>query len=750
MTVDLIATYRLQLRNGVDFATARSLLPMLRELGISHLYLSPIFTATEGSTHGYDIIDPTEIDPVLGGEEGFRDLALAARDAGLGVILDIVPNHTAFSLENPWLRDVLRHGAQSAYADFFDIDMSQRIVLPWLSAPFAELAEKGEIRVGGDAMQIGDLSVPLVPGTGDGTVEDVHEAQHWSLTHWRYERDGITHRRFFSVTGLIGMRVEDRAVFEAMHAKLFELLDAGLVQGVRVDHIDGLADPALYLERLADRVGDVPVWVEKILAGDETLPDWAVAGTTGYEAARQIVRVLTHPEGHARLVERWCRETGMSADFEAAVKMAKREVLGGELAAELHQLIALAEAVSEARAAELGPESLREAIIALLKHVPRYRTYFADDYGRTEDVRLMEEVAEEAGEDVPDRRALDLLTDAILSHDTPEEKAFTTRFQQVTGALIAKAHEDTAAFRQTAYLALCEVGCDPDEPTIGADDMRAWCRSRVPTALTLTSSHDTKRSEDARMRLVAMSHAPEAALDLIERAARLPEADGVAARDLWYAVQAALGIWDEDAEDLEIRLSDHLCKALREAKIITKWTDPDEEAEESVLRLGAAILADWKASSLGSLLTLVTRAEPLIAAQVIMKFMIPGVPDIYQSCVGTDFSLTDPDNRRPVDFEGLGGADGVGSRKAALTHDMLALRRAYADLFATAGCDWSHDVDRIHIVRADEGTRMSADMSLADGNWRISVNGEPWATSGQEGVASRADDGKRRGARTVP
>jgi (1->4)-alpha-D-glucan 1-alpha-D-glucosylmutase len=270
------ATYRLQLREGMTFERAIERLAAIRDLGISHLYLSPVFTATAGSTHGYDVTNPAEIDPVLGGRSGFEALARAAREAGLGIIIDIVPNHTAFSFENPWLLDVLRHGEQSRWARHFDIDWGAgRLVLPFLPEPFEAMLEAGHIRAAessqGPVLAAGDLEIPLAPGplsndelAGEPeALRALHARQAWRLAHWELERDGVTHRRFFNVTGLIGMRVEDPRVFEDTHALAFELLREGLVQGLRVDHVDGLADPTEYLRRLREAVGDAPVWIER-------------------------------------------------------------------------------------------------------------------------------------------------------------------------------------------------------------------------------------------------------------------------------------------------------------------------------------------------------------------------------------------------------------------------------------------------------------------------------------------------------
>jgi len=729
---DLIATYRLQLRNGVDFAVARDLIPTLAALGFSHLYLSPIFTAQSGSTHGYDITDPQAIDPVLGGADGYRDLAEAAQAHGIGLILDIVPNHTAFSIENIWLNDVLRHGHESRYADHFDIDWSQRLVLPWLEEPFDDLLEKKAVQLRDGHMVVGDLVIPMKPGTQQDDIAAAHDAQAWRLTRWEHERDGITHRRFFSVTGLIGMRVEDAHVFAAMHATILELVKNGHVQGLRVDHIDGLADPAAYLVRLKAAVADVPVWVEKILTGDEAMPeDWPVAGTTGYEAARQIARVLTVPEGHARLQEAWQSQTGDNRDFHAAVSEAKKEIVTGELATELHQLIALATELATEKGIEVGPETTREAVIALLVSFPRYRSYLTPATQSPEDLRLIKNVAEDATAHIGGPSALDMLVDATITADSPAARRLQTRFQQISGALLAKSHEDTAAFRQTAYLAACEVGADPDAATINPKQMQDWCNDRLSTALTLTSSHDTKRSEDARMRLVAMSHCPAQALDLLAGAAQLPQAAPVAARDRWYAVQSVLAIWDPEAEGVADRLVDHLQKALREAKTLTSWTRPDVEAEQDVFDFAKAVLADWRQHHPAALKHLIAKANHLSLAQVILRMLLPGVPDLYQSCLTADFSLTDPDNRRPVAFDELAeGPQGesLSRAKYALTRALLALRYAQSDTCKDGVTLWSHNKSGFVLTRRLKSTEIVARVDHTAMQYEITVNGALYDT----------------------
>ncbi|GGH51506.1 malto-oligosyltrehalose synthase [Frigidibacter albus] len=686
--VPVTATYRLQLRGGVGFAEAEAILPYLRGLGISHLFLSPVQVAREGSTHGYDITDPTRIDPVLGGRAGYSRLAAAARAQGMGLILDVVPNHMAFDVATPWLADVMRHGKDSRFARHFDIDWGGGgLLLPMLEGDLAEALAEAVVEEApeGPVLRIGALVLPLAPGTELGTgpeaMQALHDAQNWRLRHWRSEERRLSHRRFFNVTQLIGVRVEEPAVFEDVHALIFELVAAGEVDGLRIDHIDGLADPAAYLAQLRGRVGDLPVWVEKILTGDEALRGWPVQGTTGYEAARSIARVLSWPDGVAALDSAWRGATGYEGGFAATLAQAKEDVLAVDLRAEVTALVGLATAAlgAQDRAAQ-DRAALAAAVRALLAAFPRYRTYLDGGEAHPEDLALMAatvEAAQGAGL-VP---AL-----ARLITGPGADAAFRTRFQQVTGALTAKAHEDTAEFRFNRYLAANEVGSDPDEPVMSVEEFAAWFARRTqeaPDAMVLTSSHDTKRAEDARMRLVAMSHAPEDFAALWEAAEALP-AEGVAANLRWYIVQSWLAVWEPGRTDVPDRLAEHVRKAMREAKEVTTHTEPDEAAEAAALDWTAALCAAWAEAPPAEVARLHARGSVLSLAQMAMKLLLPGVPDTYQGTEDAAFHLTDPDNRLPVDFAALaagGPVTAFGQAKTALLRQMLALRAAEPELF---------------------------------------------------------------------
>ncbi len=726
MIQPLTATYRLQLRGGVDFAAAETFLPHLCDLGISHLYLSPIFTAQAGSTHGYDVTDPNEIDPALGGRAGIDALVAKAAQAGIGLILDIVPNHTAFSPENPMLRDVLRHGQASRFSAHFDIDWSDRLLLPFLDEPFDVALEAGRIHLSaaadGPVMQVADMQIPLAPGSDAATSPDairaLHDAQAWRLTHWERERDSITHRRFFNVTGLIGMRVEDAAVFDDLHRLTFDLVDKGLVQGIRIDHIDGLADPATYLDRLKTRLGETPVWVEKILTGDEALPEWPITGTTGYEAAQAICQLLTDPAGHAKILSRWHAATGSEGGFHAAVTTAKHEVIRQDLAAELHQLIGLAIRATVEAANEQGQEAVREAVIALLIAFPRYRTYLTPTSFRAADVALMDQVADVAATGLRSDTALRLLQGFITRPQSPEAAAFQTRFQQVTGALLAKSHEDTAAFRWNAYLAANEVGADPDAPSATPAQFDRFLQSRPAMTLTLTSSHDTKRSEDARMRLAALSHLPDDFDALVRATAGLPEAQAVDPNTQWYLAQTVLAIWNPADPDLLQRVQDHMTKALREAKEITSWSHPDSAPEARVAGLARAMVNAWSQNPPAALARMIAVGERLSMIQTALKITMPGVPDIFRGAEGEHLALTDPDNRRPVDLaalHGFFGQDGFTGRKARLTRALLTLRRDNPAFFDRASAGFDCKDGEWTLTRVHDGAQLQVRFRVFEG-----------------------------------
>lgn len=728
--------YRLQFRDGMDFDRAVGLAPYLADLGVSHLYASPLFTAGSGSAHGYDVTDPCEIDPALGGRAGLERLSAALKDAGLGLILDIVPNHMAFSVETPWLRDVLRHGSQSRYAGHFDVDPAAgRIRLPWLTAPFEEVLTDPGLAVGDDpdgpVLVAGGLRVPLAATAsldaargGDAqAIRALHAEQPWRLVHWRTEKDAISHRRFFSVTGLIGVRVEKDHVFENVHACTFELVDCGIVDGIRIDHIDGLVDPAGYLARLRERLPDTPVWVEKILSGPEVLPpEWPVEGTTGYVAARALSRLLTGAEGLERIAATYREVTGRTDDVEAVIGRARNQVMTGELAAELWALHRLLEEVARTDpvGVELGPETLREALLAFIAAFPRYRTYMTDGHVSDDDAALVRDTARRAEDQLFDPGALRFLAD-VLTRPVPETARLRLRMQQVTGAAVAKSAEDTAFYREVRLLSANEVGGEPDDDPLGIAGFHRAMERRaeaMPHGLTLTSSHDTKRSEDARMRIAAITREPEA-FEAWFRICRGFAPERLNPNLVWYVAQTFLAMEPGDG-DMGQRLADHIVKALREAKSESFWTDPDIELEDAAQAFVHRLARHFPrhASEVEPIMRV---AERLTLIQTALKLAIPGIPDIYQGCELASYSLTDPDNRRTVDFDlrraALADPDRLDTRldrlKLSLTRSLLVLRREAPQLFLSGDYRRLEAPDRVcAFERRRGGQRLTVAVTL--------------------------------------
>ncbi len=556
------ATYRLQFREGMDFDRAAELAPYLARLGVSHLYASPLFQATEGSTHGYDVCDHGRFDESLGGMDGFVRMSDALKAEGLGLILDIVPNHMAASVRNPWWRDVLRHGRESRYAGHFDIDWTApKLLVPVLGQPYAKALEAGEFGIGrdeegltfrapGHELPLDPKSWPLVLGIEDGTprglaaaadtdpagldrrleamssdlalLHRVHDSQPWRLSYWRAARDALTHRRFFEITDLVGVRVEEPGVFDDVHRLLLEMVEAGRVDGIRVDHVDGLADPSGYLERLAEQApAGTPIWVEKITGPGEALPPrWPVEGTTGYDFSHLVNAAVTDPGGEAAITNAYHAFIGEAPNIRRILAEAKRGVLTWNLAAELNRLTgwALKAAAEDPAARDWGPDTLRRALVAVCLAMPVYRTYLAGG-GEPADDDVLKRVSETAvAEDLEDPSAV---ADVVrLIREAPGEAGdmLRRRFEQTTGALMAKSMEDTLFYRYNRLISANEVGGEtspigmPAAEFVPAIAARA---EREPGAMNATATHDTKRGEDARMRIAAIADAPEAWAEVV-------------------------------------------------------------------------------------------------------------------------------------------------------------------------------------------------------------------------------------------
>ncbi|MBX5199031.1 malto-oligosyltrehalose synthase [Rhizobium sp. NZLR10] len=763
------ATYRIQFRNGMTFDRVCDLVPYLKTLGISHLYASPIFTAVSGSTHGYDVTDANEIDPALGGRAGFDRLTESLASAGMGLILDIVPNHMAASPENGWWRDVLAFGHQSAYAGHFDIDWSEPLTLPQLGQDFERALADGELRItldethGTFAFGYFETLLPLNPSCygaianrlddpvatrmaeaaevtsgenlaramrdilfegGDRAIlrqklddvssdrdflKSLHEGQHWRLTHWHEAARHLSYRRFFEVTGLVGTRVENPSVFEDMHRLTIELVRHGKVQGLRIDHVDGLAEPKAYLDRLREAVGpDTYIVVEKILGAGEVLPEsWPVAGTTGYEFIAALSELFVDGGGLRRLDDAYrgvARETG---DLEEGRRLAKRQMVERNFAGETGRLVSIAAGVFP----EINRDEIAKALSELLIAFPVYRTYGDGGPLAWQDSAVLAATASQAMAELDDRRALDhvlKLLEGKVDGDPAHE--FRIRFQQLSGPVMAKATEDTLFYRYNRLLAANEVGSEPGKAPDGPDGFHRRMAERArlqPHGLSATATHDTKRGEDARARLYALSEGADVFVQALARWREMNRPwlkdlpDGVAPEPNieWMLYQALAGIWPEDfdrgqMEELRQRLTDYAVKAVREAKLHTDWVEQDSAYEEAVTTYAAALVSPENDAFLEDFERVL---QPFIAAgylnslsQTLLKLTAPGIPDIYQGTEGFDFSLVDPDNRRLVDHARLTAwLDEAGPiaklQAAALKQRIvgigLQLRQRHPDLF---------------------------------------------------------------------
>jgi (1->4)-alpha-D-glucan 1-alpha-D-glucosylmutase len=646
MVFPVLSTYRLQLRGaasgfGFTFADAEDLLDYLDDLGVSHLYLSPILTPVTGSAHGYDVTDPTTVSAELGGPEGLARLSAAARARGLGLIVDVVPNHVGVDQpdQNAWWWDVLRHGQSSEYASFFDIDWELgdgRIVLPLLGSD----DDAADLTVDGDLLRLGDLALPVAPGTGNGTGPEVHDRQHYRLIGWR---NGVTgYRRFFSITSLAGLRQEDPSVFGASHAEVGRWFAEGLVDGVRIDHPDGLADPSGYLVSLRNLVGpEAWIGIEKILAVDEALePTLPIAGTTGYDSLREIGGVFVDPTGEQALTELvdsagfdYANLSTMLSDLKV---VAATETLGSELNRLRRCIVA---------AAGVDHPQLPEAVAALLTHIDVYRSDYLS-LSATLPTALAATRSATPELDVP----LQLIAAAVA--DGGEA---AVRLQQLCGAVTAKAVEDCLFYRDARLVSLNEVGGEPHHFGVGLAEFHQRATSRAqlwPHTMTALTTHDTKRGEDVRARIGVLSQVPSLWTEFVSRWEKIVLSPDPATG--LFLLQNIFGVWPADGvvtDELRQRLHAYAEKAIREASWHTTWNDPDTAFEDSVHRWLDDVLDGPVTRELTNLVVrLEPHAESDALGQKLLALTAPGVPDIYQGTELWDDSLVDPDNRREVDY----------------------------------------------------------------------------------------------------
>jgi (1->4)-alpha-D-glucan 1-alpha-D-glucosylmutase len=743
-----VSTYRLQLRAGFGFAEAAGLAGYLADLGVTHVYLSPILQAAPGSAHGYDVVDHSRVSADLGGEQAFRAMVSRLRRHGLSVVVDVVPNHMARPAPewlNAQLWSVLHRGRESPFASWFDIDWDAadgRLLLPILAGPPGKCL--GDLSVEaipdrGPVLRYFDHALPLRDGTAGLPLPALLDRQHYRLTDWHDAAARLNYRRFFDIDSLMAIRVEDPAVFAASHRVLLRLYAEGLIDGLRIDHPDGLADPGGYLRRLAAATGGAWVVAEKILARDERLPAWRCAGTTGYDSLALVGGLFTDTAAEAALTGEYVRFTGGPPRFAAVEREAKRQVAGGAFTAEVSRLVRVLGRACCPALDGYGAADLHEVLVALLAGFGVYRAYVTPGQPPPQAaVDAVTAAARSARGELDPRLhpAVDAVAAAVLGLDgmpaagaapcgtsppapatgaapggspppSPAARAardeLIVRFGQTTGPVLAKGVEDTAFYRWSRLVSRNEVGGSPD--LLGIEPARFHAEARRlaaawPATMTTLSTHDTKRQEDVRARLAVLAERPGQWAEAVARwhgmAMALPEGTAAAAirapdADIEYLMwQTLVGAWPIEGR----RLAGYLTKAMREAKTRTSWTEPDEEYESAVLGLAAAVLADRDlTAALGGFVAAIApeaRANSLGAKLV--QLTMPGVPDVYQGCELAGFSLVDPDNRRPVDYRRrralLAALDagepaaGLDAEKLLVTSRALRLRRAHPGWFA--------------------------------------------------------------------
>lgn len=819
-----VATYRLQLRPEFDFAAAEGVVDYVAELGVSHLYLSPIFAAAPGSSHGYDCVNMNAINPELGGEEAFRALSQSARDAGLGILQDIVPNHRAFSGQNPLLMDVLEKGPDSRFRNFFDIhwehpyeNIRGKVLAPFLGDFYGQVLERGELRIEweqrGFRLRYWDHSYPLraqsyatilaqnLPAlrrrlgsqhpaytrlmgvihffqniraeidsasridvvdhlkkllwemsqefpevlehinaglesingrAGDAGSFDQLDAiigeQFYRPSYWKVGSEELNYRRFFSINDLISLRVEDEEVFRFTHQLTFSLLREGIIDGLRIDHLDGLYIPLVYIQRIREEFPDAYLVVEKILEVGERLPAWPLHGTTGYDFLAHVNGLFVQKSNEEAIDRVYQDFTRQVQPYAEMVLEKKRAIIGKSMAGDIDNLaLMLKDIASHYRfGADLTLYSLRRALVEVLAQFPVYRTYATEEDFNEEDRRRLEEVLNSCQQSFPIlRNELELLKNHLLPgraipEGSPEEapwRRLLLRLQQYTGPVMAKGCEDTAFYVYNRLLSLNEVGASPEHFGVEVEDFHQFCRERRekwPDTMNGSTTHDTKRGEDTRARISVLSEIPEEWAACVERWHGMNLASKrMTGRREWpslndeYALyQAMLGsapVEGLEADDFPQRLEEFAIKAARESKVVTSWLNPHADYEEATRAFVKGILAnpEFTVDFAGFLSRVQFFGALNSLSQQAIKLTAPGVPDIYQGSELWDLSMVDPDNRRPVDFESrrrmiarLNAIDGDGGPGSGLP-----------DAIRQIAAGWSDGLIKLHLTRTLLGHR---------------------------------------------
>ncbi len=821
------ATYRLQFTPEFGFAEALHLLPYLQRLGISHIYASPVTRARTGSTHGYDVCDPKTVNPELGTLDEFRKLLSETARRKMGWLQDIVPNHMAYSHENPYLVDVLEHGEASRYAEFFDITWNHqheslrgRLLAPFLGKPYGECVTDGELKIvfenGGLLVAYYDQRYPLSPesywevlgtsfeklkdamgataddythllgalhtlknlpsvSTGQersaqcsmakGVIrrlyerhpavrqhikESVHEfstgnpgantrfdnlmsKQNFRLAFWKVAAEELNYRRFFTVSDLICIRVEYESVFEETHSFILGLIEEGLIHGLRVDHIDGLFDPAAYLRRLRARAPEAYIVVEKILDRTEHLPtNWPIQGTTGYDFLNHLSYSLCDRESEERFDTLYAKFTGERVDPAELQIDKKRLIIGKHMAGDIDNLARLVMGIAgvDLMGRDITLYGLRRALVEVLTHFPVYRTYVTTNMFTSDDARdiatalklCRETMAGLAVEFDFIERFLMVKGDVVREAEFDEAwRSAVMRFQQFTGPLMAKGFEDTLFYVYNRNVALNEVGGWPEEFGISQKDFRRFIANRSsshPWSMNATATHDTKRGEDTRARLLALTEMPAEWGERLASWTRLNKRNEKTfgeesypdRNDQYLFYQTLVGTLPFDGaidKSYIKRLEEYMVKAVREAKVHTAWIKPDEDYEKATSGFVRGCLDESKNREFISQLRSFVRDLSWFGminslSQLVLKLTMPGVPDFYQGTELWDLSLVDPDNRRPVDFvkrarfldkvcgritnlSGVLKSADDGRLKMFIIHKLLTLRQEHAGLFENGG-----------------------------------------------------------------